>query len=138
MKKLFVSLFVLGLFAITTVSAQRSSVPANGVVIKQGNAYIVKGVKISDADQKALLRIGERVAKANNSYGQISTKRVKMLKVSLHNSPSTREWWAIKNKDKWAFGGDIKVNSRSQARIDRIMGKYMLKSNGISKAYKSH
>lgn len=129
MKKLFVSMFVLSLFAITTLSAQRSQaankrVLSNPYAVKKGNAYIAKGVKISKTDQRALLNLGKQVARNNNNYGKIPPESVNYLSATLNNSKAKREWWAIKNKDKWAFGGDLKVSKKMQGKIDAIMAKY--------------
>ncbi|GEM_PF-4572025 len=131
MKKLIVSLFVLSLFAITTLSAQRSGIPANGYAVKKGNAYVAKGVKISKADERALLKIGKQVARDNNSYGKISPNNVRYLSAKLNNSKANREWWAIKNKDKWAFGGDIKMTAKMQGQIDAIMLKYTKRGSTV-------
>ena len=131
MKKLFVSMFVLALFATTTVSAQQFQRTAKSHAIKEGNAYIAKGVKISKSDERALMSLGKQVARNNNNYGKISPKSVNYLSVKLNNTAAKREWWAIKNKDKWAFGGDIKVSKKMQGKIDTIMAKYTVRGSSV-------
>ena len=69
------------------------------------------------------MNLGKQVARNNNNYGKISPESVNYLKVKLNNTAAKREWWAIKNKDKWAFGGDLKVSKKMQGKIDAIMAK---------------